>query len=225
MDRESGSGRFKVKALRSTAFGIKGLGIIGLRFRAPRSGAPRFGALRFGAAVAAGAMAAAMVLLPTTAAQASTRDSAAAPAAAARAHAVASTGAVAVPKGTSTATGGDITASFGGVPSRLAVGGSFTVTVTVRSTSPFEIEAADLYLGMWNMAQGGTSQTDGFTVTWKDPSTGIAAVPTEASPARSLARLNAEPTSSTTAFPIWIVAILIIIAGVVGLFLTHRKRD
>lgn len=68
--------------------------------------------------------------------------------------------------------GGAITASFGGIPSHLAVGGSFTVTVTVRSNSPDRIITEGVYIGLWNTAQGGFEQTKGITVTFKDPTTG-----------------------------------------------------
>lgn len=67
---------------------------------------------------------------------------------------------------------GAVTASFGGIPSHLAVGSSFTVTVTVRSGSPDRIIAEDVFIGMWNTAQGGTAQTKGITVTFEDPTTG-----------------------------------------------------
>ncbi|WP_157436256.1 hypothetical protein [Actinospica robiniae] len=67
---------------------------------------------------------------------------------------------------------GAATASFSGIPSHLAVGGSFTVTVTVKSSSPDRIVAEDAFIGMWNKAQGGFEQTKGITVTFKNPTTG-----------------------------------------------------
>jgi hypothetical protein len=73
---------------------------------------------------------------------------------------------------TSAPTLGGISTTISGVPGHVAVDGGFTVTVTVTSTSSYYVIAEDLYIGMWNLAQGGFSQTKGITVLWKDPGTG-----------------------------------------------------
>jgi cell division septation protein DedD len=68
--------------------------------------------------------------------------------------------------------GGSIVTSLGGVPSHLSVGDGFTLTVSVKSETADDIYVQDLEISMWNMAQGGFSQTDGITVTWTDPTNG-----------------------------------------------------
>ncbi|MFD7734548.1 hypothetical protein ACFV6F_29735 [Kitasatospora phosalacinea] len=67
---------------------------------------------------------------------------------------------------------GAITTSINGVPSSLPVGGSFTVTFTVKSTSQYRIDVGSLFIGMWNMSQDGMAQSTGVTVLWNDPATG-----------------------------------------------------
>jgi len=99
------------------------------------------------AAIAAGGMAVPLALVPGQAARAASA-------------------------GSTPSDGGGVTAGIGGVPSRLPVGGSFTLTVTVKSTSPYKVLVEDLYISMWNTAQAGLSQTKGITATWKDSSTG-----------------------------------------------------
>jgi hypothetical protein len=76
------------------------------------------------------------------------------------------------PMATGTAGIGGIGTAISGVPAHLAVGGGFTATITVSSTSSYFIVVEDLYIGMWNLGQGGFSQTEGITVAWKDPATG-----------------------------------------------------
>lgn len=65
-----------------------------------------------------------------------------------------------------------VTTTISGVPSHLAVDDTFEPTFTIKSNSVDSIEVLDVCLGMWNMEQGGFSQTKGITVAWQDPSSG-----------------------------------------------------
>ncbi|MFD9124889.1 hypothetical protein [Kitasatospora sp. NPDC059571] len=67
---------------------------------------------------------------------------------------------------------GQTVTTLSGVPASLPVGGSFQMTFTVNSTSPYRIVVYDLFLALWNTAQEGFSQPKGVTVLWDDPSTG-----------------------------------------------------
>lgn len=99
-----------------------------------------------------------------------------------------------------TVDGGSITTSIGGVPSHVPTDGSFTVTMSVTSTSPYEIDVEGLEVSLWNAAQGGASQTDGITVA-------------------------SAPASGSSALPIWIgVVLAALAAGAGGLFAGRRLR-
>ncbi|GAA4876474.1 hypothetical protein [Kitasatospora terrestris] len=77
-----------------------------------------------------------------------------------------------LPGSASAAGNGSISTTMTGVPGSLPVGGSFTVTMTVRSTSQYRINVTGFYLSMWNFAQQGGRQDTGITVLWNDPATG-----------------------------------------------------
>ncbi|MFG2822214.1 hypothetical protein ACGFX4_22635 [Kitasatospora sp. NPDC048365] len=77
-----------------------------------------------------------------------------------------------LPGSASAAGNGSISTTMTGVPGSLPVGGSFTVTMTVRSTSQYRINVTGFYLSMWNFAQQGGTQDTGITVLWNDPATG-----------------------------------------------------
>ncbi|MCP2310942.1 hypothetical protein [Kitasatospora paracochleata] len=77
-----------------------------------------------------------------------------------------------LPGSASAAGNGSTSKTMSGVPSSLPVGGSFTVTMTVRSTSQYRINVMGFYLSMWNTAQESTKQDTGISVLWNDPATG-----------------------------------------------------
>ncbi|GAA4833278.1 hypothetical protein [Kitasatospora terrestris] len=64
---------------------------------------------------------------------------------------------------------GSITATIGGVPSRVSAGGSFEVSVTSRSSSDDSILVDYLSLVLWQRNGGSTA---GLSVQWQDPGTG-----------------------------------------------------
>lgn len=67
---------------------------------------------------------------------------------------------------------GAITTTMSGMPSHLAVGGTFEPTFTISSTSADRVKVLGLCMGMWNMAQAGFAQSKGISILWQDPSSG-----------------------------------------------------
>jgi hypothetical protein len=65
-----------------------------------------------------------------------------------------------------------VTTTISGVPAHLAIDDTFEPILTIKSGSADSIEVLDVCLGMWNLEQGGFSQTRGITVAWQDPSSG-----------------------------------------------------
>ena len=84
---------------------------------------------------------------------------------------------------------GSITTTIGGVPAKVTVGGSFSPTFTIHSTSADRIEVEDFAFSITSPGGDGATEpagNSGINVLWKDPATGIW-------------RLSAEPASGVWA--------------------------
>ncbi|MEV4555524.1 hypothetical protein AB0K51_00840 [Kitasatospora sp. NPDC049285] len=66
---------------------------------------------------------------------------------------------------------GTATTTLGGVPSRVATGDGFTLSFTVKSTSPYRIQVDTLYLSFWNRTERDAGHR-GVDAQWQDPATG-----------------------------------------------------
>jgi hypothetical protein len=76
----------------------------------------------------------------------------------------------------STPSPGSITTTIDGVPAKVTVGGSFSPTFTIRSTSADRIEVQDFSFSITSPGADSTpdpADSSGIDVLWKDPATGI----------------------------------------------------
>lgn len=77
---------------------------------------------------------------------------------------------------------GSITTTIDGVPAHVAVGGSFSPTLTVKSESPYKIEVEGFFFSLANTAAAGSAQGAGIEVRWKDPASGTWRLSTQQNP-------------------------------------------
>jgi len=71
---------------------------------------------------------------------------------------------------------GSITTTIGGVPAKVMVGGSFSPTFTIRSSSADRIEVEDFSFSIGSPGADSTPdpvESSGIDVLWKDPATGV----------------------------------------------------